>query len=567
MKQFLNMKQLIFNSLIMAITAMLFINVYASEFHVTTTQELQTALSTAAENNQSDSIILAAGIYKGNFRFDTEESDTSISIKAEEGLNAGNVILDGEERDRVLLIDSGSNVLNIIIENITFRNGKTSGGAGIKIYTKGEIIIQNCNIHDNYSTSNGGGLNIDAASKLSITGTIINNNITNNRGIYGSGLHLSGIDDISLVENDISYNQSLYSDGSCIIKITSTKNVLIDKNNITMNKASLNSGINISASNNILVSNNTISNNESNSFSNYNYGVIYIYAPETEFKNNKILSNKGAVYINGINLLNMESNYILNNLGSTNGVLYLISKLITARNNIITDNDTYESASAKGCLYIYSSGTINLINNTLSENKTKGYGGGLYVDINNTTTILNLYNNIIWGNKAETGGSDIYLNGYGSKKNFYNNNVHEIVGTFDFAANNIDVAPFFINTENDDFHLGAQSLCINSGTNDAPEIPGLDMDGNPRIGDNAVDIGAYEHSSIDYHPADTNKDWNLSSSEVAAYETSWKNGNSWSEGPSQIPMNYLTRAGFIQQSGGSYQNAGGAKPLCWIPVD
>ena len=230
-------------------------------------------------------------------------------------------------------------------------------------------------------------------------------------------------------------------------------------------------------------------------------------------------------------------------------------------------NDSYESSSSQGCLYISSSGTINLINNTISNNKTKGYGGGLYININNTTAILNLYNNIIWGNTAETGGDDIYLNGYGSKKNFYNNNVHNIVGTFDFAGNNIDVAPLFVNTEKDDYHLGAGSLCINAGTNDAPELPGLDMDGNPRIGDNVVDIGAYEHSSTDNHPADIDKDWTLTTTEVTAYETAWKNVNSWSDGPAQIPMSYLTRAGFLQQSGGSYQNAGGAKPLCWIPVD
>lgn len=201
------------------------------------------------------------------------------------------------------------------------------------------------------------------------------------------------------------------------------------------------------------------------------------------------------------------------------------------------------------------------------HNTTNTNGGGLYIDINNTTAILNLYNNIIWGNTAETEGDDIYLNGYGAKKNFYNNNVHDIVCTFDFAANNIDVAPLFVNTEKDDYHLGAGSLCINAGTNDAPEIPGLDMDGNPRIGDNVVDIGTYEHSSTDNHPADIDKDWTLTTTEVTAYETAWKNGNSWSEGPAQIPMSYLTRAGFLQQSGGSYQNAGGAKPLCWIPVD
>ncbi|ETR67660.1 MAG: hypothetical protein OMM_05025 [Candidatus Magnetoglobus multicellularis str. Araruama] len=131
MKQFKNIQRSIFITFILAISGMIVTPVYASEFHVTTSQELQTALSTAAENNQSDSIFLAAGIYKGNFRMNTEESDTSITIQAEEGLNAGNVILDGEERDRVLLIDSDDNKLNVFIKYLTIKMGK-------------EVLVRGC---------------------------------------------------------------------------------------------------------------------------------------------------------------------------------------------------------------------------------------------------------------------------------------------------------------------------------------------------------------------------------------------------------------------------------------
>jgi hypothetical protein len=566
----INFKTIQQSSIILIVTFLcaFSISAYATEFHVTTSQELQTALSTAAENNQSDSIFLAAGTYKGNFRFETEESDTSISIQAEEGLNAGNVILDGEERDRVLLINSNDNNLNVSFYNITIKNGKSFDGGGINIQTKGNVKILTCSIYSNSVSQNGGGLYIKNASEISILKTNISSNILNNSGYnsgygYGGGLYITGANDVIITDNNFSDNSYVGGNRSACISINA-KNVTVSNNKIINNSCYLVSGLIINASSSMTFEHNFISKNIGHIYSSSSYGVLNLYSPEVIIKNNQLSNNQGTIYINSSNTF-LLSNIISKNLGSTKGTVYINSKIIKLTNNLITKN---VCGSGTGCgVYVQSTDTVNINSNTISENSTQGQNAGLYLDINNDTVVINIYNNIIWNNKAEKGGGDIYLNGYGSKKNFYNNNVHDIVGTFDFAANNIDVAPLFINTEKDDFHLGAGSLCINAGTNDAPELPALDMDGNPRIGDDIVDIGAYEHSSTDYHPADTNNDWSLSSEEVSAYETAWKNGNTWSTGPSQIPMNYLTRAGFIHQSGSAYKNAGGAKPLCWIPVE
>ena len=60
--------------------------------------------------------------------------------------------------------------------------------------------------------------------------------------------------------------------------------------------------------------------------------------------------------------------------------------------------------------------------------------------------------------------------------------------------NNIDSDPLFINPENGDFHFFANSPCINAGTPDTTglNLPEYDLDGNPRIYEDIIDIGCYE---------------------------------------------------------------------------
>ena len=66
----------------------------------------------------------------------------------------------------------------------------------------------------------------------------------------------------------------------------------------------------------------------------------------------------------------------------------------------------------------------------------------------------------------------------------------------------IDTAPLFVDAKNGDFHLQAGSQCIDTGTNDALELPGTDKDGKPRIidgdsnGQAVVDMGSYEFGDI-----------------------------------------------------------------------
>jgi len=69
------------------------------------------------------------------------------------------------------------------------------------------------------------------------------------------------------------------------------------------------------------------------------------------------------------------------------------------------------------------------------------------------------------------------------------------------------------------------------------------------------------------HPADVNSDLRLAINEATGYGAAWKRGESWTLPPNPVPVNYVTRAGFLWRNGELYHLdpiVGGA-PLWWVP--
>jgi hypothetical protein len=69
--------------------------------------------------------------------------------------------------------------------------------------------------------------------------------------------------------------------------------------------------------------------------------------------------------------------------------------------------------------------------------------------------------------------------------------------------NCIDEDPLFADPDNEDYHLGAESPCIDAGAPATPEtiLTGLDLDGNPRVSGDRIDVGAYEYDLTGIHEA------------------------------------------------------------------
>ncbi len=160
---------------------------------------------------------------------------------------------------------------------------------------------------------------------------------------------------------------------------------------------------------------------------------------------------------------------------------------------------------------IYGRGSINVINCLITDNESWLPGGGIYCAggsmkvINCTITgnscgipgavaagsgSLSVVNSIIWGNPV--GG---IVNEFGSAE------IHVSYSDIEYGydgVGNINIDPEFVGSG--DYHLVADSPCMDVGNNNASGIPGTDIEGGPRVLDGdgdlmqVVDMGAYEYA-------------------------------------------------------------------------
>jgi phage-related tail fiber protein len=169
---------------------------------------------------------------------------------------------------------------------------------------------------------------------------------------------------------------------------------------------------------------------------------------------------------------------------------------------LIINNSTAGSKGGGG-LYECNSEIINctIVNNSASK------GGGIY-DTASTAipygwpkppAITPVTNCIIWGNEA-TEGPQIYLNNRGgidvNNCDIQGGEADVYIGLesrFGWKTGNIEYDPLFIDATNNDYNLQPGSQCIDAGDSTAiPPSVTTDLNGNPRIINNCIDMGVYE---------------------------------------------------------------------------
>jgi hypothetical protein len=213
-------------------------------------------------------------------------------------------------------------------------------------------------------------------------------------------------------------------------------------------------------------------------------------------------NSSGGMSINSNGSATFTNCTFIANSAYTGGGIRSTSSTTSMTNCVFIAN--YAQAGGGG---MYGRGKLN--NCTFIANWASGPGGGV---LNSGPGNLVLTNCILWGNLMPMGpqialqyGATVtvsYSNVQGGQAEILNEGTALVWGD-----GNIDADPFFVRSPHpgpdgewdgvdDDFgdlRLACSSPCVNTGNNITdPPLPATDFDGNPRIIDGIVDMGAYE---------------------------------------------------------------------------
>jgi hypothetical protein len=412
-----------------------------------------------------DEIIVSPGVYPENLLFcgadavlrssDPQDSD-AVTSTILEGSAAGTVVsFSGRETEKCLLT------------GFTIRNGNGGRGGGICGGTwvqHTRAAIENNVISENTAAVGGGVAWCD--------GVIRRNTISGNSARSGGGLSECA----GLIENNsIETNSSTYDDGgggglyAC--------DGVVRSNVISGNSAAGDGGALDSCDG--IVENNAISGNSAGRSGGG------LYECEGTVTDNMISQNSADAFGGGLSHCGAT---VKNNIISGNAANYSGGGLDycngVVEGNVITGNSTRENGG----------GTNNcegiIRNDTITANTAGMNGGGI------NACGGTIVNSIIWGNTApaspqlyESSTPTFSCIQYWTGGGEGNISPKHGPGFVDPDGPDNDPQTY----EDNDYRLLPGSPCINAGENHKWMSSAGDLDGNPRISEGTVDMGAYEY--------------------------------------------------------------------------
>jgi len=485
-------------------------NVLAESHNVSSVQEFQQVLATAATNQEADTIMLSAGTYDfSSMTYWLEYRPEGPPNPAEKypltimGAGVDQTILDGGGEKGFLYIstdrldnaaeqrDVGA---NISISNLTFKDpgpggpllvstydasitvnniksvGEECGVGGsdvILISDSGMVTLTNSTFEGSQVCNSYAGATVHSRhSMATVTGCTFAYNDSQRDGVGLAAFTNSG--SINVSGNTFEHNNAYGHSGALEVVVAEQGSAGVVQNTFIGNYGGRGGGVNVEAaqSSGVVVEDNTFTDNSGwGAWVDTTMGAVNV--KDNRFEDN----NLGGVKIAGLG--GQGSATLVNNIiaGDTFGVgAYVQMDSVTVTNNTITSN-----------------------------------AYGLEIRQTENTALAQIYNNIIWDSTEVDVNifDDEPDDGIGAGVELFNNDfsVLEIeVGDNLAQGDNLDIDPQLAV----DFHLLSYSPVIDMGT-DAPGLPDEDFEGDDRTidanqdGTSEPDMGADEVAS--YNPA------------------------------------------------------------------
>jgi predicted outer membrane repeat protein len=358
-----------------------------------------------------------------------------------------------------------------IIDHCTLQYGRATNpepwGGAIEINNFSKVRVSYCLIEHNYAFLSGGGIDIQSCDPL-----IINNRFESNSTDFQANT-LDGGGGLSCMGSNSIISGNTFINNSCISEVGGGGAIwYLDGSP--------------------LISNNTIINNSTTDIGWLGEGGGGgIFASGTGTLINNTISNNSAT----------------STVSRGGGIYFYWHDYSTLIDNTFTNNDATNTDGCGGAIYCDIECNPTFTNNTIANNYAAQDGGAIYC---NTTCNPVFRNCIIYGNKTLADSNQVYLYAEDCDPDFYYSDIQRGVAGFGLNGNfytgtyqnNISKKPVFswpsqgagsgYNGVTANWAESGYSPCINAGDSTG-SYPATDKNGNPRIVDNRIDMGAFEY--------------------------------------------------------------------------
>ncbi len=395
--------------------------------------------------------------------------------------------IDGDSLHRIMISYAD---VNNSVENLRLQNGFVNGDGGaviIEYYSNPSFYL--CDFINNYCTGNGGAVWCHDHCSPEFDLSYISNNYADNSG---GGLFMQSNDSILFNYTSIAGNTSRHAGGGIWSEYHDYLHVnvgLISWNTL------LNGGGGgaFFRQGKVLIDSTVF-------IDNHTFGVggglhtsynVDLELTRSTFTNNRASGWGGGMYFYlGVDA-NLENVKFYGNSSVHGGAIYgHVGSTLDIRNGLFSGNntlyDTIVYGKGNGGAMSLSFVETNLYNITVANNVSSMIGGGLYF-YSDVSTIQNVQNSIVYNNTPQAISTE-----YDASVAV---NYSDIEGGWPTGMGNFAMNPNFSGVYPHHYSLNDLSPCIDMGNPDTTgfSLPDTDLAGNPRIGNDRIDMGAYEY--------------------------------------------------------------------------